>query len=331
MSRRSRLWTSVCAGALAGAAVALLLRPADSESLDGASRERTELRDEVTRLRAELADVRHEFAALRVMHEQWREHATGSSEEGTPIPLVGRDTAEIRPVGARSPDRAAEGLAPAFSALVAGGLIAVNGPQGDRFVAAARDAGVEGATFLLGELRSGSADRRFMAAILAERLGDPSLVEPLAAAAVGDASPRVRRSATDSLAALEVEGVEEALIAVLDAVPDDIVVHLGAWRGLALRAHPATEERLETLLGRARAPADAELVVDTALGLAAPELFPALRRAFDHADISEKLRIGIVRTLARDPSGEWEEFVRSVAEDEKASKELRAAARELFP
>lgn len=317
-------------GAVAGLLASLLSGPSTSD-LEAERSAREAIEGRVARLGEEFEKQGRELAVARAEIEQWKRRleveiaAAGAPDPaaGPPAerPLIGREPAE-KPVGRAE-------LADAFARLASGGFLAVQGPLGAEILEQVRALGAEGVEFLIAELGSESEGRRFAAAAIAERLADPALIEPLEAAALEDEAFIVRRMASHALALMQNEAAGDSLVEILGAETRDAGVRLNAWYGLAQLGRPEAVERFGELLDGSGGEITADFVVDTALKVEDARLYPALRAAYDHTAVSDGLRIAILRTLARDEGGSWQEFIRSVAADEKTPAAVREVARSL--
>jgi hypothetical protein len=328
---RSLVILAIAAGGLSGAVSGSLTGPSSSDlAATRAAWERLEAR--IGQLEESLDRVNRELAAARAEIEQWKRRVEGEvvaasarEEGGAPLPAdrptIGREPSP--PGGSR------EALAASFARLASGGFLAVQGPLGAEVLEQLRALGEAGIAFLAEELASESDERRFAAAAIAERLADPALIEPLTAAALDDEAFIVRRMASHALALMGNESAGDALVEVLAAETRDAGVRLNAWYGLATLGRKEAIERFGELLDSSGGEITADFVVDTALKVEDPRLYPALRAAYDHSAVTDGLRIAILRTLARDESGVWRDFIRAVATDEKTPAAVREVARTL--
>jgi len=322
---------AVAAGVVAGALAGLLSGPS-SEELAAERRARERIEERIEHLEEGLEKQTRELAAARAEIEQWKRRVDAGATVTTDGEAEPAPSLHDRPTIGREPapkEGSIEALAAAFSRLASGGFLAVQGPLGAETVEQMRALGAEGLAFLIGELSSEDDERRFAAAAIAERLADPALIEPLATAALEDEAFIVRRMASHALALMGNEAAGDALVEVLAAETRDAGVRLNAWYGLATLGRPEAVDRFGELLDGSGGEITADFVVDTALKIEDPRLYPALRAAYDHSAVTDGLRIAILRTLARDEKGAWREFIQAVAADEKTPAAVREVARTL--
>jgi hypothetical protein len=289
---------------------------------------------ELTALQSE---VREQLSRIEALERALAEERTarlllaGRIEAG-PTPSGGEEGRETAP----PPAEASVLLRRLLAEVERGGVLSATGTTGTRFVGLARTFPREGLDLLRESLRSPRTAERTAAVRLAARFPgaamiDPlltPLIEPLAEVARGDRSELVRILAAEALSRFPAADADRWWLSILGGEgPAGARVH--AWIALARAGHEAAVSEFVPLLDRCDRTIPADLVVETALALADPRLLPALRAAFDHPEVSDRHRMGILRAHAREGE-EALEFVRARGM-EGAGEAVRALARELAP
>jgi len=215
-----------------------------------------------------------------------------------------------------------------FTSLTKGGYSAYGHPKMTKLADMLGELEDGGRAFVLTGLSSEDPGERFVAAALAEKLKDPELIDDLEIAAIEDSDFMVRRMSSHALAFMNSEDTVGSLVKIIENETRDPGVAVNAWFGLANLKRPEAASTFERVLDRAGGDVPADVVVATALKNSDPALLPSLRLAYDKESVSNALKTNILRTLAKVDSGEYEDFVRRVANDASAAEELRTAARE---
>jgi hypothetical protein len=293
---------------------------------------------ELVRLPQTVAQLRKELAATR---EAIRELEQSGPEAATKIQmrlaaveekiessaLASAAAAEIS-AKAKDPEKILADAEEIYASLKKRGHAAYQRPEMAELVKKLRQLEDGGHAFVLAGLSSEDAVERFVAAALAEELQDPQLIGDLKGAALDDENLLVRRMSSHALAFMNEEDAVGALVEIVESEKRDPGVGLNAWYGLARQNRPEAVSTFEGVLNGAGGVASANTVVATALSLDFPELLPGLRLAYDNDSVSSSMKGNILRKLAKAASGEYDDFVRQVANDQNVSEKLRKAAQD---
>lgn len=242
---------------------------------------------------------------------------------------AGPARSESQPAKDDSPTARLERARKAIATLSKGGNLAAiaMSPETSRIADELRELGAEGLEIVLGGLGSKESKERFVAAALAEQLGDPALVRPLEKAAIEDEDFAVRRMSSHALAFMDKPECGDALVNVVKKEKSDVGVRLNAWYGVAKLKRPEAGDTFDIVFDHAGGEVSADMVIATGVNVAGAAIAPTLRRAYDDKRVTDGVRPSILGTLGADPNHAYDDFLRQVANDASSSEALRSAAR----